>query len=197
MEVSMPTGSPCAERNTIGTALGEDLSLRRQDLKMIAVLSVSLKKVEAEARSPARVFPALPDVNTSRQSSPGLVSAFPDIEPSDFELPPPAGEPGFPDLPGSPPRPTNAKQLAPAPHSPSTRFTKLRPYNPPSEGNGGLSLFRERTIVVEETDLNPLKPCGACNEWLKKIAEVNPDFTVVTFTDADCTGVFLEHILLS
>jgi hypothetical protein len=30
------------------------------------------------------------------------------------------------------------------------------------------------TILVEEGDMNPLKPCGACSEWLKKIAEVNP-----------------------
>ena len=30
MEVSMPTGSLCAERNVIGTALSDDLSVRRQ-----------------------------------------------------------------------------------------------------------------------------------------------------------------------
>jgi hypothetical protein len=40
----MPTGSLCAERNVIGTALSSDLSLKRQDLKAIAVLSVSLKQ---------------------------------------------------------------------------------------------------------------------------------------------------------
>ena len=43
-QVSMPTGSLCAERNVIGTALSSDLSLKRQDLKAIAVLSVSLKQ---------------------------------------------------------------------------------------------------------------------------------------------------------
>ena len=91
--------------------------------------------------------------------------------------------------------------------------------------------------------MNPLKPCGACNEWLKKIAEVmevevmflssfspldvllfsqslthllecmhtctkytlsrpirhyfdqvNPQFKVLTFTDALCEGVYLEQI---
>lgn len=42
--------------------------------------------------------------------------------------------------------------------------------------------------------LNPLKPCGACLEWLKKIAEVNPDFKVITFTDAACQGVFIEDV---
>ena len=42
--------------------------------------------------------------------------------------------------------------------------------------------------------MNPLKPCGACIEWLKKIAEVNPAFSVVTFTDAQCTGVYVEQV---
>ena len=36
---NMPTGSLCAERNAIGSALAEDLSLHRQDLRMIAVFS--------------------------------------------------------------------------------------------------------------------------------------------------------------
>eukprot|EP00804_Cyclotella_cryptica_P010687 CCRYP_005495-RA/>CCRYP_005495-RA protein AED:0.02 eAED:0.02 QI:97/1/1/1/1/0.66/3/318/899 len=42
MEVSMPTGSLCAERNVIGTALATDPSLKREDLLMVAVLSVQL-----------------------------------------------------------------------------------------------------------------------------------------------------------
>lgn len=41
---------------------------------------------------------------------------------------------------------------------------------------------------------NPLKPCGACMEWLKKIAEVNPNFKVVTFTDSRCSGVYIEDV---
>jgi hypothetical protein len=42
--------------------------------------------------------------------------------------------------------------------------------------------------------MNPIKPCGACNEWLKKIAEVNPRLKVVTFTDASCKGIYVENI---
>lgn len=42
MEVSMPTGSLCAERNVIGTALANDPGLKREDLIMIAVLSLQL-----------------------------------------------------------------------------------------------------------------------------------------------------------
>lgn len=44
------------------------------------------------------------------------------------------------------------------------------------------------------SDMNPLKPCGACNEWLKKIAEVNPQLRVVTFTDEHCRGIYVEYI---
>jgi hypothetical protein len=39
MEVSMPTGSLCAERNVIGNALSDDLTLSRKDIKVIAVYS--------------------------------------------------------------------------------------------------------------------------------------------------------------
>lgn len=51
-----------------------------------------------------------------------------------------------------------------------------------------------KTIVVDENDMNPLKPCGACHEWLIKIAEVNPQFSVVTFTDSQCCGIYVEQI---
>ena len=42
MEVSMPTGSLCAERNVIGTALANDPGLKREDLLLVAVLSLQL-----------------------------------------------------------------------------------------------------------------------------------------------------------
>jgi hypothetical protein len=48
----MPTGSLCAERNVIGTALSEDLTLKRQDLKMVAVLSVTLDDLGPVASTP-------------------------------------------------------------------------------------------------------------------------------------------------
>ena len=38
----MPTGSLCAERNVIGTALSADITLRRQDIKIVAVYSASM-----------------------------------------------------------------------------------------------------------------------------------------------------------
>ena len=38
----MPTGSLCAERNVIGTALSADITLRRHDIKIVAVYAASM-----------------------------------------------------------------------------------------------------------------------------------------------------------
>ena len=66
-------------------------------------------------------------------------------------------------------------------------------------GNGGGRGGSNRSSIVahvpaEPLCSNPLKPCGACMEWLKKIAEVNPDFKVITFTDSLCSGVYIEDV---
>jgi hypothetical protein len=45
MEVSMPTGSLCAERCVIGSALANTPGLRREDLRMVAVLAVPLPRL--------------------------------------------------------------------------------------------------------------------------------------------------------
>jgi cytidine deaminase len=105
LEVSMPTGTLCAERNAIGNALANDQSLRREDIRAIAVLSVSLARRE--------------DGETGQQAE--------------------------------------------------------------AAGAG-------------ETLLNPLDPCGACMEWLRKIAEVNPDFKVITFSDTTCESAIITPI---
>lgn len=50
-------------------------------------------------------------------------------------------------------------------------------------------------VLSLDAGLGPrLGPCGACTEWLRKVAEVNPDFRVVTFADLDCRRVFVEPI---
>ena len=66
----------------------------------------------------------------------------------------------------------------------------------PTFGRGRSSGKTKRTVVVHsQNDINPLAPCGACNEWLKKIAESNPYFKVLTFTDADCNGVYITPVI--
>ena len=36
---------------------------------------------------------------------------------------------------------------------------------------------------------NPLRPCGACSEWLLKLGEQNPSFRVVTYTSLELDEV--------
>lgn len=38
------------------------------------------------------------------------------------------------------------------------------------------------------------QPCGTCTSWLQKIVKCNPDFRVVTFTDARRQGIYVEYI---
>ena len=52
-----------------------------------------------------------------------------------------------------------------------------------------------QTVSVKDKDMNPMAPCGACTEWLKKIAEVNPSFQIVTFTDEDMSGVYSSALI--
>ncbi len=68
-----------------------------------------------------------------------------------------------------------------------------------SNGGSAAGKMKNRSSIVahvpaETLCSNPLKPCGACMEWLKKIAEVNPDFKVITFTDSRCGGVYIEDV---
>lgn len=64
MEVSMPTGSLCAERNVIGTALATNPGLRREDLMMVAVLAIPLPKERLSPETPQQI-PSPPLVTTS------------------------------------------------------------------------------------------------------------------------------------
>ncbi|EZG44714.1 hypothetical protein GNI_144500 [Gregarina niphandrodes] len=36
--------------------------------------------------------------------------------------------------------------------------------------------------VLAPNNANPIKPCGVCSEWIKKIEEACPTFSVITFT---------------
>lgn len=57
--------------------------------------------------------------------------------------------------------------------------------------------MRRRASSLDDGSLrNPMEPCGACTEWLRKVAEVNPDFKVVTFTDSSLDQVFVKPVQL-
>ena len=56
----MPTGSLCAERNVIGSALSDDLSLKRANLRMVAVLSVSMADPDTQPQTPRPGLLCLP-----------------------------------------------------------------------------------------------------------------------------------------
>mmetsp|Transcript_41607 Transcript_41607/g.97407 ORF Transcript_41607/g.97407 Transcript_41607/m.97407 type:complete len:167 (-) Transcript_41607:848-1348(-) len=162
----------------MGTALATNPGLRRRDLKMIAVLAVDL------AAPPCPDAPA-PERNKTAPPPPGddaraaLEGCFRRLEGGhpDAPLPaPPAGPP-----------PVRRIQLYAGYDDGQGGGADGGPRRPRPEGTG-----RRTVLVRSDRDLNPLRPCGTCNEWLKKIAEPNPGFQVVTFTDADCNGVYVS-----
>ena len=53
----------------------------------------------------------------------------------------------------------------------------------------------EAVAVLSLSGKARLGPCGACREWLLKVAEVNPDLRVITFDDVDATRVIVEPAL--
>lgn len=233
MEVSMPTGSLCAERNAIGSALAQNPALKREDLKMIAVLAIPPVPRQASASQKAlstlqhvsststldtdqsrasigadvealgsnsshRVSPSA-TASTSRRSAPirsetedwVIPSAHPskeDASQSDKTATPVRRIPLF----SSSQVRKRASSTMKWKNFPASQQKQL-----PTTNNSASNLpvqappSIQRTVVVHSyEDLNPLPPCGTCNEWLKKIAEANPYFRIVTFTDANCNGIY-------
>lgn len=134
LEVSMPTGSLCAERNVIGTALAADPTLRRKDLFGIAVLSLRKSDISRWCGGAASQPP-------TRDVSSGDLFSLAEAGGTEGAVCQPVG-------------------------------TQLTPV----------------------MDLNPLSPCGACKEWLYKIAEVNPGFKVLMFADVNCDEVYIKTV---
>lgn len=253
MEVSMPTGSLCAERNVIGTALATHPSLRREDLIMVAVLAVPLPddstdSVTGQVPSPPpgrtttcrfideelkhqsgekeSLFSQVEDKlsryqrpeNIRRSMSLGSFASIvegQDHDSDDSWVVPSAQNMivsiESPDGIGLEETITGSKEVAHydvpvqeaqelyqalTPLGTPVRKIKLSDVDmegPSSTRKTPSALRKKKTVLVHcPSDINPLKPCGACNEWLKKIAESNPYFKVVTFTDADCNGVYVK-----
>lgn len=271
MEVSMPTGSLCAERNVIGTAFAADPSLKREDLRMVAVLAVPMptifspplgtegmmicrsvgssteggigngiltgeklvRAVEEKLTSQENIrersmsvgsFASIVEVEkpeeyhdemewTIENSATGISSALPCIEGDANMVTKTVSGVSSANAtsPNSPPIPTgdtSSKRWTP-PGTPLRRIKLMSnsDVDIDEEGIGGkkptgkptMGVRRgKRTVIVHSPqDINPLMPCGACNEWLKKIAECNPYFKVITFTDADCNGVYVNPMDMS
>ena len=244
MEVSMPTGSLCAERNVIGTALASDPSLRREDLRVIAVLAIPLPKEDVPAQNTSIKYlkdilakelllakgkiekPITSSIKERKMRQSSSIGSFHSIieedqKPSESSpLEPPSlsnrrdenpfsfGDTNELKLQTSSPlcshtlEPFNLEEYS-SPQSvslPGTPKRKIRLYDHVekldiSEKFHNIDDKQSRRTLFLQTsvgDINPLRPCGACNEWLKKIAECNPYFKVLTFTDADCNGVYIQ-----
>uniref|UniRef100_M4BQJ0 Uncharacterized protein n=1 Tax=Hyaloperonospora arabidopsidis (strain Emoy2) TaxID=559515 RepID=M4BQJ0_HYAAE len=238
-EVSMPTGSLCAERNAIGSALASDPTLTRRALKMIAVLGLNLAggdigssdlvtgstplistdQSEERVQEDGKTEEELLQVHTSAVTTfvePTLVSGKSGSKTTaDVEV---AVEPDRIQWTVSGPRLSEdegAKGLI--------LNDECGQHCRASEGCGHGKRSREhvnevtsrsltkpkrpRTFSCDELisdsmresrtlpDRNPLAPCGACKEWLVKIAEANPSFRVITFDNAHCRHVYINQII--
>lgn len=245
MEVSMPTGSLCAERNVIGTALAQNPGLKREDLLMVAVLAVTLPKEPSPLPSPPPgglsfcrpvsqpekdgvefVLEVEQKLNQHQSTDGGMrrvrsSSSFASIaeentKSDDWEmdiLQPDSATgseaissekevPLLPDLSishlASPSRSrSNSIPVSSGNSTPKRRITlygksSSRKTKSSVKVAGGVKKQKETLVLQSLEDLNPLKPCGACNEWLKKIEESNPHFKVLTFTDTLCNGVYVS-----
>ena len=49
-------------------------------------------------------------------------------------------------------------------------------------------------LSLSESKGAQLGPCGACREWLQKLAETNPEFSIITFADHACSKVYIEYM---
>ena len=189
MEVSMPTGSLCAERNVIGTALANNPALKRQDLKVIAVLAVPFEE-------PPNAQPTLHHIpsNASLDQASRKSSIGSETDHADWHLthPLPVNHDAL-DM------PLDSSFMVVSPSGAAAQENEDEEEEPLARRidlfSGSTTQSTMRTVLLKQSskrkDLNPLAPCGACNEWLKKIAEKNPYFKILTFTDCQCHGVYI------
>jgi cytidine deaminase len=186
VEVSMPTGSLCSERAAIAAALAQDPTLSRRHFRMIAVLSMpqlqAITSTHVRAIFPPEttthlMLPKSIDELTRSSSAPVHSAAGPiyDRIPSHRAS---LGSPVLSSSGGSAPPPLTS------------------PISPPmSPAKPAMLATIAPSSSQQAKDLNPLAPCGSCKEWLKKIAECNPDFKVITFTSTSLDNVFVDPVI--
>ena len=249
MEVSMPTGSLCSERSAIASALSDDVTLLRRNLKMIAVLALPLEKKAtvspAEEEAERRKEDAMVEEIKLLESSSPLITANStathqppsplslrahsngvDRDEEDEEEEEKQRQQKGQQRQKKRRRLTtdltistthshsnsshSLSSLLASPSLPSSFSSALdsSPSFLPSPAAVRSSIRKQQQLEAElllmhirrnqhtgdDEGRNPINPCGACNEWLKKIAEVQPDFKVITFTSTDCSTVFVKGV---
>jgi len=206
MEVSMPTGSLCAERNAIGSALAANPNLKRQDLKLIAVLAVppvEPEKLDGEAgsgsamkRSSSYSSLVVEDASEHGGRKKGRsrnASLGSECEQSSYAQYTTNTDEWIMPIPDQQLGTINTSTLTHEDEYEVSVGEPLRRISLFSKSAAPSDRKFKRTVVVQSSkDINPLAPCGACNEWLKKITESNPYFKIVTFTDANCNGIYIS-----
>ena len=226
----MPTGSLCAERNVIGTALASNPNLKREDLKCVAVLAVPPPKTVAAIGGVPRP-PRSSSVGSSAEVGAGSCkssrrNSWDDTNNATTMTGKQMRRESFDEreedwmlsygsekhqkttiavetvtqekrVQGEPSTPIRQISLFSS-ESSNSLVDMIKHTSPRGDASSSVSVAggkERRTVIVRsnnhDVDLNPLRPCGACHEWLKKIAECNPYFQILTFTDADCNGVYV------
>ncbi|KAF1777088.1 Deaminase [Phytophthora cactorum] len=219
-EVSMPTGSLCAERNAIGSALASDPTLTRRALKMIAVLGLNL--TAGGAGSSVTSPTASEDTgDDAKKKEPSHGAKATSTSTATAELVGPTNPQVLP-VRVRPASVQSSLSSAAVNHSTPAqrRADAIGTGRGRGRGRGKRELEtknanltsprkpkRPRTfsfdeVAVEEMmrasappDRNPLAPCGACKEWLVKIAEANPSFRVVTFENSRCRNIYINQLM--
>lgn len=271
----MPTGSLCAERNAISSALAADLTLRREHIKLVAVLFVPVRRLATGTVTTPRWRMASPGPSTPNDSPWPASELYRSdsgrsgsLEPVPLVLSPRKDIHGVAETPCTPPGRSLFQQArippqspsAPTPTLPSSHIAKSahgplpecllaaglalsggliyrrekdegllcivvslalylalrkaevkksRSLPLPSAGVQSWSqnihtpksiltkphLFRSPSAKKRRRDPNPRGPCGTCMEWLKKVAETNPSFRVVTFKSFSCRKVYVKMLI--
>lgn len=204
-EVSMPTGSLCAERNAIGSALASDPTLQRRSMKMIGVLSLNLgggavATTTATSRTTLTDVPHIGAVAETETSSTTVAVAHDTGDELPVAVATATAIAAAVRDANAPPAPLSVTIVPPVATSPKRRRLENSNYQSPRKPKRPRTFSCDEesvahALAVDATDRNPLAPCGACKEWLVKIAEANPAFRVVTFENSRCRSVYVNQIM--
>ncbi|KAG7400002.1 hypothetical protein PHYBOEH_007343 [Phytophthora boehmeriae] len=218
-EVSMPTGSLCAERNAIGSALARDPTLTRRSLKMIAVLGLNLgggtivtSPTQADASKSQQDTPSFDNLSavhtsTSTDSSTAELATSTASEVLPIRVRPRSADSALGSSAGTKSEPQLASMPVPRINGGLGRGKRASSENTNANLMSPKKPKRPRTFSFDEAaveqmmragpalDRNPLAPCGACKEWLMKIAEANPSFRVVTFENSRCRNIYIKQLV--